>query len=57
MLREDLLEGVPVAVLANKQDLHGGAADVASMKEMFNPSLARWSAREGKVFAVSAVSG
>lgn len=52
------VEGVPVAVLANKQDLISNQEDsIIEIKEIFNPMMAKIEARESKVFGVSALSG
>lgn len=53
----DEAEGVPVAILANKQDLGEAAMDFISIKETFNPVMAHIGARESKVFSVSAKTG
>jgi hypothetical protein len=46
---------VPVAVLANKQDLiNDPIINLISVKEAFNPLM---EARESKVFGVSALTG
>jgi hypothetical protein len=49
------IEGVPIAILANKQDLTN--ADTSLIKEAFNPLMPRLEARESKVFSVSAHTG
>lgn len=52
------VEGVPVAILANKQDLINDQLDcVLKVKEIFNPLMERIEARESKVFGVSALTG
>jgi len=54
------VEGVPVAVLANKQDLINDQFQldcVIKVKEIFNPLMERIEARESKVFGVSALTG
>lgn len=56
-MRNRAAEGVPVAILANKQDLDGLAADIVAIKELFNPVMAHIDARESRVFLVSAVRG
>ncbi len=55
IIEERTAEGVPIAILANKQDLSN--ADVSLIKEVFNPLMPRVEARESKVFAVSAHTG
>lgn len=55
------VEGVPVAILANKQDLLDGdedrEANLLEIKEQFNPIMSQIEARESKVFGVSALEG
>lgn len=52
------VEGVPVAVLANKQDLISDPIEcVIRVKEAFNPLMQKIEARESKVFGVSALTG
>ena len=46
-----------MAILANKQDLHPAAMDLATLKEHFNPVVARMGALEARTFAVSALTG
>lgn len=56
-MNEDV-EGVPVAVLANKQDLiKDSIANIAEIKEIFNPLMSSIEARESKAFGVSALTG
>jgi ADP-ribosylation factor related protein 1 len=56
MVGNDETEGVPVLVLANKQDVQG-ALRVEQIKEIFNQIAARLSARESNVMPVSALKG
>jgi ADP-ribosylation factor related protein 1 len=56
MIDNDEVEGVPVMMLANKQDMEG-ALRVESIKEIFNQIAQRLSARESNVLAVSALRG
>ena len=52
------IEGVPVAVLSNKQDLITDLEEnLIRVKETFNPLMERIEARESKVFGVSALTG
>lgn len=65
------IEGVPMAILANKQDLLLGNSDddvdlnddarlelkISQLKELFNPLMERVEARESKIFSVSAKTG
>lgn len=56
----DDTEGVPVAILANKQDLleENMKIDIlVRIKEIFNPIMSKIEARESKVFGVSALKG
>ena len=54
----EAVEGVPVAVLANKQDLiEDSIANIAEIKEIFNPLMSSIEARESKAFSVSALTG
>lgn len=52
------VEGVPVAVLANKQDLiEDSIRNITAVKEIFNPLMSSIEARESKAFGVSALTG
>lgn len=52
------VEGIPVAILANKQDLiTDPISSLAATKEIFNPLMSSIEARESKAFGVSAVTG
>eukprot|EP00040_Diaphanoeca_grandis_P000590 m.15907 g.15907 ORF g.15907 m.15907 type:complete len:202 (-) comp10786_c0_seq1:32-637(-) len=50
------LSGVPLLILANKQDVEG-AMDVPEIKVVFNESAPKLGTRDCKVLPVSAVSG
>lgn len=54
-------EGVPVAVLANKQDIFADEETItlaiSAVKEAFNPLMPQIEARESKVFSISAQKG
>lgn len=56
MISDSLLEGVPVLVLANKQDKMD-CFTVPQVKEIFNQSARHVGARDCKVEPVSAVNG
>lgn len=53
----DELEGIPVLILVNKQDLQENVDLVAKVKEVFNPIMADIGARECKVASCSALKG
>jgi ADP-ribosylation factor related protein 1 len=56
LVSNDLVEGVPIVVLANKEDLPTALKE-HEVKEIFNPVAASLMARESKVLAVSALQG
>ncbi|KAJ1563348.1 ADP-ribosylation factor protein 3, partial [Nowakowskiella sp. JEL0078] len=56
MITNDSIEGVPVLMLANKQDVEG-ALGVHEIKETFNKIAVKLSARDSKVMSVSALTG
>ncbi|KAJ3218319.1 hypothetical protein HDU67_006091 [Dinochytrium kinnereticum] len=56
VISSDLIEGVPVLMLANKADMPG-ALSVADVKERFNDVAMKLGARDSKVMAVSALRG
>jgi ADP-ribosylation factor related protein 1 len=60
MLREVIeneeTEGVPVLVLANKQDREE-SIEIAELKEVVNPVVVRLGARDSRVLPVSALEG
>lgn len=51
------LEGVPMMILVNKQDLVDDDELAAKIKELFNPMIADLGAREAKIAACSALKG
>ncbi|KAJ3056285.1 ADP-ribosylation factor protein 3 [Rhizophlyctis rosea] len=56
VISNDIIEGVPVLMLANKQD-HAEALKVHDIKELFNPIAVKLGARDSKVLPVSALAG
>ncbi|KAJ3078915.1 hypothetical protein HK102_004137, partial [Quaeritorhiza haematococci] len=56
VITNDHVEGVPVLMLANKQDVNG-ALKVHDIKEIFNPIAVQLGARDSKVLSVSALRG
>lgn len=56
MITNDAVEGVPVLMLANKQDVPG-ASRVEEIKEVFNKIAAKLGARDSRVLPVSALEG
>ncbi|KND02990.1 small GTP-binding protein domain [Spizellomyces punctatus DAOM BR117] len=56
VITNDTVEGVPVLMLANKQDVPS-ALKVHEIKEIFNPIALRLGARDSKVLPVSALKG
>ncbi|KAJ3191922.1 ADP-ribosylation factor protein 1 [Irineochytrium annulatum] len=56
VVSNELIEGVPVLILANKTDVDG-ALRVAQVKENLNTIISRLDARDSKVLAVSALRG
>ncbi|ORZ14663.1 ADP-ribosylation factor family-domain-containing protein [Absidia repens] len=56
MIMNDLVEGVPVLMLANKQDLPN-ALRVEEIKEVFNKIAVKLGARDSRVLSVSALEG
>lgn len=53
----DELEGVPILILVNKQELLDDEILAVKVKELFNPLLANVGAREAKVASCSALKG
>lgn len=49
-------EGVPVLVLANKQD-RDECLEIAELKEIINPTVVKLGARDSRVLPVSALDG
>ncbi|KAI8145591.1 ADP-ribosylation factor family-domain-containing protein [Fennellomyces sp. T-0311] len=56
MITNDQVEGVPVLMLANKQDIDG-ALRVEEIKEVFNKIAVKLGARDSRVLPVSALKG
>ncbi|KAI8971738.1 ADP-ribosylation factor family-domain-containing protein [Mycotypha africana] len=56
MITNDAVEGVPVLMLANKQDVLG-ALKVEDIKEVFNKIAVKLGARDSRVLPVSALEG
>ncbi|KAJ3213438.1 ADP-ribosylation factor protein 3, partial [Clydaea vesicula] len=56
VITNDSVEGVPVLMLANKQDIEG-SLKVHDIKEIFNPIAVKLGARDSKVMPVSALRG
>ena len=56
MITNDAVEGVPVLMLANKQDIPG-ALRVEEVKEVFNKIAVKLGARDSRVLPVSALEG
>ncbi|KAJ3041142.1 hypothetical protein HDV00_009857 [Rhizophlyctis rosea] len=56
VITNDIIEGVPVLMLANKQD-DISALKVHEIKEIFNPIAVKLGARDSKVLSVSALEG
>jgi hypothetical protein len=55
-MKTDIIEGVPVIMLANKQDVEG-ALKLHEIKEIFNQIAVQLEARDSKVLCVSALTG
>ncbi|ORY93018.1 ADP-ribosylation factor family-domain-containing protein [Syncephalastrum racemosum] len=56
MITNDGVEGVPVLMLANKQDVEG-ALRVEEIKEVFNKIAVKLGARDSRVLPISALEG
>lgn len=56
MITNDAVEGVPILMLANKQDV-SGALRVEDVKEVFNKIAVKLGARDSRVLPVSALEG
>ncbi|KAI8086189.1 P-loop containing nucleoside triphosphate hydrolase protein [Halteromyces radiatus] len=56
IITNDLVEGVPILMLANKQDLPN-ALRVEEIKEVFNKIAVKLGARDSRVLPVSALEG
>ncbi|QPG73899.1 hypothetical protein FOA43_001214 [Brettanomyces nanus] len=58
IVTNDLAEGLPILMLANKQDLDSpDKMELADIKEIFNPIAANLNARDSRVLPVSAITG
>ncbi|KXN74023.1 P-loop containing nucleoside triphosphate hydrolase protein [Conidiobolus coronatus NRRL 28638] len=55
-LSNQVLEGVPVLMAANKQDLEG-SLKVEEIKEIFNPIAEKLGAQDSRVLPISAIDG
>ena len=56
MINNDIIEGVPVLMLANKQDV-AGALKLHEIQAIFNQIAVTMEARDSKALAVSALKG
>ncbi|KAI8378596.1 ADP-ribosylation factor family-domain-containing protein [Blakeslea trispora] len=56
LITNDAVEGVPVLMLANKQDVPG-ALKVEEVKEVFNKIAMKLGARDSRVLSISALEG
>jgi ADP-ribosylation factor related protein 1 len=56
VMSNDELEGIPMVLLANKQDMEM-SLKIYEIKEQFNHVFQKISARESKVMAISALKG
>ncbi|ODV86664.1 hypothetical protein CANARDRAFT_27088 [[Candida] arabinofermentans NRRL YB-2248] len=59
---EDVLEGLPILMLANKMDVElsedgTGPLELVDIKEIFNPIAESLSARDSRVLPISAITG
>jgi ADP-ribosylation factor related protein 1 len=57
MMSNQDCDGVPVLMLANKQDIKGRAVSVEQIKEIFNRLAVRLDAIDSRVLPVSALTG
>ncbi|KAJ9070623.1 ADP-ribosylation factor protein 3, variant 2 [Entomophthora muscae] len=57
MISSELAEGVPVLMLANKQDVLGESMGLEEIKEIFNKIAVKLAARDSRVLPVSALNG
>lgn len=58
VVANDRLVGVPVLMLANKQDLTvANKMDIARLKEFFNPTAEHLNAQDSKLMGISALTG
>lgn len=56
VVENEMTEGVPVLVLANKQDCEE-SLEIAELKEVVNPVIVQLGARDSRVLPVSALEG
>lgn len=56
MANDSHLEGIPMAIFANKQDLPG-SMDLVKCKEVFNRCMDSIGVREYRLFATSGLTG
>jgi len=56
LITNDDVEGVPILMLANKQDVTG-AMQVEDVKEVFNRIASKLGARDSRVMTISALRG
>lgn len=59
IVTDDLIEGIPILMLANKQDVEGapGKLEVEDIKEIFNVIAEHLDARDSRVLPISAKTG
>ncbi|VEU20276.1 DEKNAAC101083 [Brettanomyces naardenensis] len=58
IVTNDLVEGLPILMLANKQDLDSpDKMELVDIKEIFNPIAESLNARDSRVLPVSAITG
>lgn len=56
IVNDEILEGVPILMLANKQDMED-RMEVEDIKEVFNKIAEKMSARDSRVLPISALEG
>ena len=56
LIRDDVIEGLPVLMLANKQDVKG-AYTILEIQEIFNSIAVALEARDSKALGVCALTG
>lgn len=56
IVTDERVQGVPLLVLANKQDSEG-AVSIENIKEAFNKNVSAWNISEGAVIPISALTG
>ncbi|KAI9296572.1 GTPase of the ras superfamily required to recruit Arl1p to the Golgi [Neoconidiobolus thromboides FSU 785] len=57
LVLDDRIQGVPIVMLANKQDITGKSLSVESIKEIFNKIAIKLEASDSKVLPISALTG